>query len=282
MAGMKWTKEAEEALGRAPFFVRGMVRRKVEERALARGREVVGIDDWREAEARFRSVTAGKSAGELEAMMPRDNAPGVDMTVIEVCHNELSGCPNVLIKTSEWKKALEERLAARGVSERLRARVSGDKILYHHKLRFAVAGCPNGCSRPQIADVALVGFVAPSVDPADCTACGACADVCPDAAVSVDDGPPVFDMDACQGCTKCRDICPRGCIALSTSGVRLLLGGKLGRHPRFAARAGEFEAVGEAVERISEVVEEYIGSAAAEERFADWYARTHAKEARPI
>ena len=34
---LPWDQEAEQALKRVPFFVRGMVRRKVNERVAARG-----------------------------------------------------------------------------------------------------------------------------------------------------------------------------------------------------------------------------------------------------
>lgn len=274
MNAISWDRDAEKRLKRVPFFMRPLVRRKVEDMVRARGGGRVGLADFSEAEARYRSVAAGRSSGELEQMLPRENSPGVDMLVIENCHNELSGCPNVLINTSDWRRAVEEWAKERNVSERLRAMVKGSRIYFHNKFRVSISGCPNGCSRPQIADVALVGFVRPYLDPENCTACGACAEVCPDEAITVDDGPPVFDLKACQGCTRCRDICPYECIGLSEPGVRIFAGGKLGRHPQLAEYAGEAKNPEEAVGFLEKTVNDYINGAQPGERFADFRLRS--------
>ncbi|MEW5944636.1 MAG: 4Fe-4S binding protein [bacterium] len=273
MNGIPWDKEAENALMGVPFFVRGLARRKVEERVRNNGGVSVRLSDFREAEAKFRGVAAGRTEGELSQMLPRENLPGVEMVIFEECHNELSGCPNVLIRTSEWKRAIEERFRERDFSERLRKRVRDDRILYHHKLRVSVSGCPNGCSRPQTADIGVVGCVVPGVDAADCTSCGECAGACPDAAITVEGGPPEFDLAACQGCLACRNVCPNECIRLSAPGARLLVGGRLGRHPRFAAVAGEFATPGELVAEVESVVADYIERARPGERLGDYAAR---------
>lgn len=277
-SAIPWDKEAEKALRRAPVFVRGMVRRKVEERVSRGGGSRVTLADFREAEARFRAVMGGKSRDELQGMMPQPNRPGAEMVALEVCHNELSGCPNPLINTSEWKEAVEKWAKEKNLSERLRSRIKEDNILYHHKLRISISGCPNGCSRPQIADIGIVGSVRPDVAPALCAHCGACAGVCPDAAIRVNGtaggAPPVFDREKCQGCLKCRDICPAAAISLSPAGVRMLAGGRLGRHPRLAEVYGEFNEKTEALEVLTGLVDVYIENAGPDERFADFTART--------
>ncbi len=273
MPEILWEKQAEKALTKVPFFVRGMVRRKVGERVRKSGRDRVTIEDFREAEARFRAVAGNKSDDELKRMVPMDNVPGVGMVVVESCHNELSGCPNVLIKTTEWRKAIEDWIAESGVSEKLRERVRGDKILYHHKLKISISGCPNGCSRPQIADFGIVGYVEPDVDPADCMTCGACGDECPDEAITVEGGPPVFDLSACRGCIACRDICPNGCISLSGPRVRILTGGKLGRHPHLAEVAGSAATPEELIGKIDSIVNGFIENSEDGERFADYWIR---------
>lgn len=56
----------------------------------------------------------------------------------------------------------------------------------------------------------------------DCSGCGACADVCPRASLSlscrVDDGVFVkeieIDTDTCVGCRFCEQICIKGAIAV--------------------------------------------------------------------
>jgi len=273
-AEITWAKEAEKELKKVPFFARPLVRRKVEERVKARGGSRVALADYREAEARMKAVLAGKTEGELQAMMPRSNQPGAPMVAVEVCHHELSDCPNLLLPTAPWREALEKWVQENEVSERLRARVKGDRVLYHQKLRLAVAGCPNSCSRPQIADVGVVGMARPEADPALCQTCGACAEVCPDHAVIADDAPPVFDRLVCQGCGKCRDICPTKCITLSAPAARILVGGKLGRHPHLAEVIGEAATPGELIKTLDKIVEDYLAGAQPEERFADYWIRT--------
>jgi len=274
MAEVVWEKAAEKALNGMPVFVRGLVRRKLEERARNQGSGVVTLTDFTAAEARFRAMMGGKSPRQLEQMLPKENAPGVEMVTIEVCHTALSNCPNELITTAEWQGAVEDWVRRSGVSERLRMRIPEGKILHHHQLHIAIAGCPNGCSRPQIADVGLVGCVRPAVAGDACTACGTCAAACPDTAISVGNAPPVFDTRACQGCLRCRNACPVACITLSHPGVRVLLGGKLGRHPHLAEVVGEMAEPDEVMRLLDGVVGDFIEHAAPAERFADYLLRT--------
>ena len=264
-----WDPEAERALERVPFFVRKLVRRKVGEQVAGRGGNRVTLSDFLEAEAHFRAVSGGKGAEELKSMMPADNEPGVEMAVVTACHAKLSGCPNVLLDTDEWKGAVEKWIAEKGLNEKLRARVPGRKVLYHHKLKIAVSGCPNGCSRPQIADIGIVGYVIPFVDPAECTFCGACEDACPDDAISAIGAAPLFDMSKCQGCVSCRDICPNNCIDIAPRGVRILLGGKLGRHPHLAELSGSVETPAELVGRLDSIMDDYLANGRTGERFSD-------------
>ncbi len=273
MGRPSWDSEASAALNKVPFFVRGLVRRKVEDRVISRGGSAVTAADFREAEARFKAVMGGKSEDKLKTMLPQDNEPGAEMVVVETCHNELSGCPNVLIDTSTWRRAVEEWLEKNDVSERLRRRLDDEKILYHHKLKVAVSGCPNGCCRPQIADIGFVGTLRPEADPELCTGCGQCQKVCPDRAIAIEDDHPVFDREACLGCLKCSEICPTEAISVSAPRARLLMGGKLGRHPHLADVVDEYADQTEAIERAARVVDYYIEHAESRERFADFWLR---------
>ncbi len=220
-------------------------------------------------------IVINKAGRYLRQEIPRKERPGDGMAVIEVCRGEMSGCPNALIRTSDWKKALKDWICEKNISGRLRTRIRGDKVLLHYKLRISISGCPNGCSRPQIADIGLVGFVHPTAAKEACTGCAACAAACPDSAISVCDAPPDFDMKAChcQGCTRCRDACPVGRITLSSSGVRILLGGKLGRHPRLAEVAGEETDPSVVIALLDRVVGRYLECGGPEERFADFLLR---------
>jgi len=273
---LPWDPRAEAALGRVPFFVRPLVRRKVEERVAASGGRRVGLEDFQEAEAAFRAVSAGKSQKELKAMLPVDNRPGVEMVVVEACRSRLSNCPNPLIDTQKWLERVRAWVEELDLSERLRRRVAEDKILFHHKLKIAIAGCPNGCSRPQIADLALVGMTRPRlVEPEACTACGACAEACPDGAVKQDHGPPEFYRGLCQGCLACSRACPVGGIELDPPGVRVLMAGKLGRHPHLARPVMETHDPAEVFSYWTRELEEYLASAPSGRRFSAWWLERH-------
>jgi anaerobic sulfite reductase subunit C len=275
MANLAWDKDAAAAMDRVPFLVRPLARRKVEERVAAQGRARVSLNDVTEAEARFRAVMGGRSPQEMEGLLPQDNRPGVSLTVLESCRGELSGCPNRLIDLEPWRQALEEWLERERVSERLRARVGDPQVLYHHKLRLALSACPNGCSRPQIADLALVGYVRPEFYLDHCQGCGACARDCPDQAISMIDERPVWNQRDCQGCLACQKACPTECIVASPPAMSLLLGGKLGRHPHLAQAVGLATEPASAVASFKAQVDDFINTANADERFAAWWTRTH-------
>ncbi len=233
----------------------------------------------REPEARA-ALAGGRSAADLAPRLPAANRPGAELVVVETCRQELAGCPHALLDLAPWREALDAWRRAAGLDERLGRRISEGRILYHHKLRIALAGCPNGCSRPQIADLALVGTLTPRLAPAACLGCGACVSACPDAALEPGT-PPVWEAAACQGCLACRDACPTGAVSLAPPRARLLAGGKLGRHPRLAAAIGEAGRPGEACELLASLVEGYLAESRPGERFATWWGRTRGETTRP-
>ena len=48
------------------------------------------------------------------------------------------------------------------------------------------------------------------VDREKCTGCGACAAVCPNGAIHMEEGRPILDAEACVFCGKCTRFCPAG------------------------------------------------------------------------
>jgi anaerobic sulfite reductase subunit C len=270
MSRLVWDRDAEEALKKAPFFVRSLARKKVEERVAAAGRERVSLADVQEAEARFKAIRGGRSDQELAQLMPQENKPGAAMVVLESCRAQLAQCPNTLLDTGPWCQAIEEWLSADDINERLRKRVGGDRVLFHHKLKITLAGCPNGCSRPQIADLAVVGALRPAFDSDKCTACGACAKACPDGAIEVQEAA-LHDPERCLGCLNCSQACAEEAVALGPPFARLYMGGKLGRHPRLALTAGQAAEPAQAVRVFSQAVERYLQEAPPGARFAAWW-----------
>jgi ferredoxin len=51
----------------------------------------------------------------------------------------------------------------------------------------------------------------PTVNGSECVGCGACADVCPQGAIAVDD-IAVIDAGKCVDCGACIDECPSSAI----------------------------------------------------------------------
>ncbi len=54
----------------------------------------------------------------------------------------------------------------------------------------------------------------PQADPELCTACGACIEHCPVAALSMGDNIPLVDADVCITCFCCQEICPEKAMTL--------------------------------------------------------------------
>jgi dissimilatory sulfite reductase (desulfoviridin) alpha/beta subunit len=108
----------------------------------------------------------------------------------------------------------------------------------HEQFRLAVSACPSGCVQPQVADLGLVAVRETTIDAAACHGCAACAEACPDAAISVRQGKAVLDPAACLGCGACARVCPSRAIANGPVAFRVFLGGRLGRRPRLGTELG--------------------------------------------
>ncbi len=210
--GMKWEKEAEELLRRVPFFVRKRVKRAVEEYVSRKGRGRVTARDLLEAK---------------EAL--RDRASKVEEGfAVEDCF----GCDNAVISSDALPSQVEEVLGRAGLTEFLQKK-AGEELKHHHQFRVVFSCCPNACSQGQIRDVAFIGRVEPVVQ-GPCSRCGACEEACEEGAIRLTDSGPQIDPTKCLGCGACIKVCPEGTIREGQKGYRLLVGGKLGRHPRLA------------------------------------------------
>jgi anaerobic sulfite reductase subunit C len=261
---MKWTEDAQKLLSRVPFFVRGKVKERVEEEAVRCGARVVTPMHVDECKNRFLNRMEEEVRGFR----------------VETCFGT-SGCPNRAVVSDGLANKIEKRLSDRNLKAFLRDRVKGPLKL-HHEFRVSISECPNACSRPQIADFGLVGACMPAVGPEPCSSCGACVEVCQERAVLLQDGSPRVDPLKCLGCGQCVKACPSGTLIVRSTGHRVLLGGKLGRHPRLAEETPDIHEQEGVLEILASCLEFYERNCTKGERFGEILERLGVEGARLV
>lgn len=255
---MKWAQDAEDKISRVPFFVRKRVRKKVEEEATRRGASEVRVEHVLAAQQRYLTNMEEEIRGYQ----------------VERCFGE-SGCPNRAIQESSLAARVEALLQAKDLKSFLKARVEGP-LKMHHEFRVSISDCPNGCSRPQIVDLGLIGACLPRLSPEPCTRCGACVETCREDAVQLapEASCPSIDLTKCVACGQCIKACPSETIETSTCGYRILVGGKLGRHPQLARDLGKIYSPDEALKMVERCIEHYMTHNQKGERFGEILNRT--------
>jgi len=56
--------------------------------------------------------------------------------------------------------------------------------------------------------------MAVKVDEEKCVGCGACVDVCPNGAITIENDKAKIDESKCIECGACIDTCPQGALSL--------------------------------------------------------------------
>jgi dissimilatory sulfite reductase (desulfoviridin) alpha/beta subunit len=152
---------------------------------------------------------------------------------IETCKGPKEGCANRAAPDDALAQDLDAVFRARDFGAGLRAIVGG-KLKRRHEFTVAVADCPNACSRPQIADLGLIGAVEPMQTSEVCHQCMGCVHACREAAISHPGLLPIVDPSRCVRCGSCTRVCLSGTLQAGLRGWRIQVGGRLGRHPRLA------------------------------------------------
>jgi Dissimilatory sulfite reductase (desulfoviridin), alpha and beta subunits len=262
---MEWDEEASSRLEKIPIFVQRMARSKIEKRASEKGKSIVTLEDVEEAKAGFMGIGSVKSDKDVINVNPfsLDSKAGEDkfeilkrskeyeeedgypaMYTIEICRGEDVECPFLIAGIKGIRQKMKNRLREIGFSKKLISRIDG-KILPHQRLKIAIASCPNCCSMPQIKDFGVHVRATVSVDENfECSGCGNCLRACKEGAIRItgmsnrqsENGKKVvtINYDRCVHCGLCAEVCPTGTIKTEKKCYRVMIGGKLGRHPRFA------------------------------------------------
>ena len=149
-----------------------------------------------------------------------------------------------------------------------------DSVHYHHLPKVCLAGCPNGCSQPNIKDFGVSGYVTPRITTAPCSGCYACVQTCSENAITLQSSGIIIDHTRCLNCGDCLRACPTGTLAAGETGWELRLGGRVGRHPKFANLAGRVPTDEEVVAWISETMLNYIENGRSQERLTNFLDRT--------
>ena len=164
---------------------------------------------------------------------PEGRASGIQNAYsIALCRGKRA-CPFGLVALETIRAAIETVIADSPWNAYVES-ARGGRIRPHDRLRIALSACPNGCSQPQIQDIGLIAALRPREVDSNCTGCGLCEKTCREAAIIVKDGRAVTRPEACLACGECARVCPAHAVICEPMGFRLLLGGRMGRHPVWA------------------------------------------------
>lgn len=182
--------------------------------------------------------------------------------------------PNCSKSARDWHnlyKLLSIKLSSLNLPETLEKKFH--TILYHHLPKVCLAGCPNGCSQPNIKDFGISGYVNPKITTAPCIGCNACVRSCLERAITLQSDGIVIDENRCLSCGDCLRVCPSGTLMAGEYGWTLRFGGRVGRHPRFAESAGQVQTDEDVVIWVSQAILQYIQDGYPEERLSHFLER---------
>ena len=237
-----------------PFFTRKCVRRYVEKQAAKTGAGLVDLAFVKECRGKFLDQGQYETRGYQ----------------VETCFGP-EGCPNRAVEHAGIAQKAEEILARRNLASFLKKRTKGP-LRIHHEFRVSISDCPNACSRPQIADVGFIGASEPEVSGNQCKGCGSCVDTCMEGAIYLSErrfAAPVIDPEKCLKCGQCIGICPTETLTEGRQGYRILIGGKLGRHPQLGRELPGIYTPDEALAVLEQCLDIYQRHCKAGERFGE-------------
>jgi dissimilatory sulfite reductase (desulfoviridin) alpha/beta subunit len=205
---------------------------------------------------------AVERATELIAAM---EAQGIPVAALGAVVRAVTACPGMICRNGI--------IDAQGLSQRI-DEAFRDFQGAHAKIKIAVAGCPNGCTKPAEHDLGICGVASITIHAEGCTGCGACAERCKVGAIAVEETTVRMDENRCILCGGCALVCPSGTITLDKEGFRLFAGGKMGRFPRLGRTAiPRLDDVEEVVAAMAELLETYRVVGRKGERLGETFTR---------
>lgn len=155
---------------------------------------------------------------------------------IKLC-GAIVGCPLTLCDVEEIGKKIKEKIVEEKLEEFLSSKIK--VALSHHRFKVSIAGCPNACSEPQIKDFGIIAKSIVKVIEQGCVGCLKCVNACRENCIEVKKienkkYSVKIDYEKCVGCGDCVIACNKLAIIGENVLNRVLIGGKLGRHPHLA------------------------------------------------
>jgi len=182
-----------------------------------------------------------------------------------------SNCPKSARNWHTLYEALTTNLTSLNLYQTIEDKFS--PVLHHHIPKICLAGCPNGCSHPNIKDFGISGYVIPRITDAPCIGCNECIRSCLEMAITWTLSGIAIDHSRCLSCGDCQRVCPSGTLAAGESGWTLRLGGRVGRHPQLAKSAGQVQTDEEVLTWVLDTILRYIENGQPQERLTHFLER---------
>ena len=193
--------------------------------------------------------------------MPKEK----EITEVVTCRAGEGGCPMAIIDAGAVADQLAKVLADPELKGKLEERLK-KPFNFHSQFSAVVTGCSNACAQPQIKNFGVIGRARIGFAEPLCVECGLCEPACKEGAITLVNGKPRIDFSRCIGCGDCVRACQSDALEIAGVLYEVVVGGKLGRHPKLAESLGEFETIDEVVECLRRVIALLLSEGRKDER----------------